>query len=82
MTVILDFETFLFVSFVGAKMKGDILHFSMSDQFQERIMKRIFQSGKQTKGKPTFHDKKRKKKKGKMSSCYHRNTEAGHDINC
>lgn len=63
MTVILDFETFLFVSFVGAKMKGDSLHFSMSDQFQERIMKRIFQSGKQTKGKPTLHDKKRREKR-------------------
>lgn len=61
MTVILDFETFLFVSFVWANRKGDSLHFSMSDQFQERIMKPIFQSGKQTKGKPTFHDKKRRK---------------------
>lgn len=62
-------------------MKGDILHFYMSDQFQERLIKPSFQSGKQTKGKLTFHDRKGGKK-GKMSSRYHINTERGHDINC
>ena len=48
--------------FGQTKKKGDILHFLMSVQYLGRLLKFIVQSGKQTKGRLTFHDTEEEKK--------------------
>lgn len=62
MNVILDFETFLFVSFVWAKKKGDSLNYPMSDQFQGRVFKTYCSIRKINKGSLCFMTQKSKKK--------------------